>query len=745
MRHIKRFLKALLAAALGLACFATALACFNWGFLSMRDARQIDRLPPTPIAALAQGPYAVHGEVLAGNQVLTAPYSGEKAVFLRYRLEEEYRDSDNNIRTRTLDSGERRAPFLLKDTSGEVRINPSDQSSMQTSLSRTYRVKRGDRIYSEWIIRPGQSINILGAYDPETKWIHFDTRNWQIPAILSVGTLQAEGGKSLLQSGVLVSIASGLIAFGIALLLIALQIHRFWIYVLFMICGGMGFLWYTGLTNLKKDWSEAAILYQERYKATYPTPMPEQRSDLYAMRLLIERGAQKWPDRPLFNHVAERQFPLPYGLTETEIQQAKKLTDSIRPSSFQSPLMVSLLSAGGLVLGLMAFLAGILSIKQKRLMEHIPTASSSGLSYGLAELKGKILVGEELPCMQSRLKGKDCVAYHYKVEEKRKSGNKTKWVTIEEDIRRTPFWLEDEEGKIRVLPKDAIIEYSGRSKESKGGRIYTEWLLEPGLAIYTIGFAGLDPEKSDRLSLQKGTDRHNFFFISPRREEDILRSKGAKGFLATSFSLAAFLFAASVLWAGLGWFTPSALFQTALIIPLFLLLYTLILHFNDIIFLRNRCHKAWSDIHTILQRRFDLWPQLEKIAKTYLAHEKELLTALSSLRTEASLPPGETEKAEEIVQKERAVCNSFHARMESYPQLKAQSLVQEITHEIIRTENYLSLLRKGYADSVEIFNTRIQSFPDFFLAKMFRIKPIKTFSQQREKTLGEQDVLYKKT
>jgi hypothetical protein len=133
---------------------------------------------------------------------------------------------------------------------------------------------------------------------------------------------------------------------------------------------------------------------------------------------------------------------------------------------------------------------------------------------------------------------------------------------------------------------------------------------------------------------------------------------------------------------------------------------------------------------TILQKRADLWPQLERIVQAYLSHEKTLLSAIASLRRPSSPPEGDVDAADRIIQNEQQVSRHFMARLENYPELKGQALVQNLADEMRKTENYLALLRQGYSDSVEIYNTRIQSFPDFILALIFRFKKKKPFTSQ---------------
>src|SRR5690606_37370495 len=97
------------------------------GLNQLAHARQMGRMPQTPVAALVKGPYAISGEVKAGPEHLTTPYSASSAVYFRYRLQEEYRDADGERRTRTLEAGEHGTRFLLEDDTGTVAIAPGQQ------------------------------------------------------------------------------------------------------------------------------------------------------------------------------------------------------------------------------------------------------------------------------------------------------------------------------------------------------------------------------------------------------------------------------------------------------------------------------------------------------------------------------------------------------------------------------------------------------------------------------------------
>lgn len=710
------WLKRLLVLALGILGLILATVCFNWGFTSLSESRQMERLPPSPIAVLTDGPYAVSGRTERESNLLTAPYSERPVLYVRYLLEEEYRDSDGDRRTRTLDSGQQSTPFLLTDSSGSLRVDPTlSTSDINWALQRTYRERQGDLIYSEWTLSEGQRAELLGRFQPSNQTLVFSNLNFNLPATITDSSLQAAGGQSLLRAALTISLAAGLVSLGIAMILIGLGIHRFILYVSAMTLIMIAYLWGQGLYQLEQDWQRAGSLYQTRLTALGDSPTPEQRADLLAMRMLIARGAQPWPDRLFFEQLSDAYFPAPEGIDTALRQSTAERIETVPRNRFDNGLVALLATVSGAIISILLLWLGIRRIRLKRLIEHLPTAATTGLSYGLAELKGKAELQTEP--LTSKLTEHHCVAFHYLEQEKRGSGKKSRWVTLEEIDQRLPFELTDENGHVRVYPENATMQYSEKVTQRHGRRRYQEAWLPPGDELYCLGFAGLDADQPDRLALQHEQDQP--YILSTLDEQRLIQRKGAQGFLFTSVSLGLLLSAFLILLAYAGSLTPADLLLTALLIPVFLFLYTLILHYNDLIFLRNRCDKTKADIRTVLQKRHDLIPRLDQVLQGYLEHEQALQTALTKLRTanpEAGDSPDQIEQYNDQV---KALNRQLIARSEAYPELKANTLVTEFMEQVETTENYLSLLRNGYNDAVELYNTQIHSFPDLLLAKAF--------------------------
>lgn len=62
----------------------------------------------------------------------------------------------------------------------------------------------------------------------------------------------------------------------------------------------------------------------------------------------------------------------------------------------------------------------------------------------------------------------------------------------------------------------------------------------------------------------------------------------------------------------------------------------LVMVYNRLVSLRNRHANAFSQIDVQLQRRHELIPNLVELAKEYMRHESETLTAVVEARNTAS-------------------------------------------------------------------------------------------------------------
>jgi LemA protein len=151
--------------------------------------------------------------------------------------------------------------------------------------------------------------------------------------------------------------------------------------------------------------------------------------------------------------------------------------------------------------------------------------------------------------------------------------------------------------------------------------------------------------------------------------------------------------------------------------------------FNRLVTYRNRYKNAFSQIEVQLKRRHDLIPNLVETVKGYLKHERATLEAVIAARNQAAgglqraaRDPGDAEAIKNLAAAEGALTGAvgrIFALAESYPDLKANQNMMQLTEELRSTENRVAFARQAFNDSVTAYNTYKQTFPAVIFAGMF--------------------------
>jgi LemA protein len=148
--------------------------------------------------------------------------------------------------------------------------------------------------------------------------------------------------------------------------------------------------------------------------------------------------------------------------------------------------------------------------------------------------------------------------------------------------------------------------------------------------------------------------------------------------------------------------------------------------YNSLVQLRNKADNAWSQIDVQLQRRFDLIPNLVESVKAYANHEEGVFTKVAELRTSWAQASSVHEKAE-LANELTNTLKTIMAVSENYPELKANQNFSELQEELQNTENKISYSRQFYNDVVTKYNTKLEVFPDNFIASMFHFEAAELF------------------
>lgn len=111
-----------------------------------------------------------------------------------------------------------------------------------------------------------------------------------------------------------------------------------------------------------------------------------------------------------------------------------------------------------LIIGIILFIKGFKWQKQKRLIEDTPTSKIRGLAMGDVEVYGEAKNINDKEFIISPFSETPCFYCKYTIEEYRRSGKNSRWVTIQQGEERVLFYLKDDTDKVLVNIKEAEID-----------------------------------------------------------------------------------------------------------------------------------------------------------------------------------------------------------------------------------------------------------------------------------------------
>jgi LemA protein len=147
--------------------------------------------------------------------------------------------------------------------------------------------------------------------------------------------------------------------------------------------------------------------------------------------------------------------------------------------------------------------------------------------------------------------------------------------------------------------------------------------------------------------------------------------------------------------------------------------------YNSLVRLKHQVARAWADIDVLLKQRHDELPKLVDTCRQYMAYERETLERVIAARSRVAdarehrdigaLGSAETEL--------RAGLGRLFALAENYPELKASDSFQHLQSRISELENGIADRRELYNASVNLYNVRIEQFPDLLVARPLGYRP----------------------
>ncbi len=157
--------------------------------------------------------------------------------------------------------------------------------------------------------------------------------------------------------------------------------------------------------------------------------------------------------------------------------------------------------------------------------------------------------------------------------------------------------------------------------------------------------------------------------------------------------------------------------------------------YNGVIKQDENVKKAWANVEAEYQNRSDLVQNLVNTVKGAANFEQETLTQLVEARAKATsvnftadqLTPENIAKFQAAQGQMTGALSKLLAVVENYPDLKATQNFLQLQGQLEGIENSIKNSRKIFNDAINMYNTKIRSFPMNMFASMFGFSPKEGF------------------
>lgn len=152
---------------------------------------------------------------------------------------------------------------------------------------------------------------------------------------------------------------------------------------------------------------------------------------------------------------------------------------------------------------------------------------------------------------------------------------------------------------------------------------------------------------------------------------------------------------------------------------------------------RNKAQEALSGVDVQLKKRSNLIPNILKIAKKFMEHEKSLLTEITELRAKVEKDYDENDK--EAVREHLAAADQLAGKMnglmvqvENYPDLKSDQTMIQAMQTYNEVEEQIAASRRFYNSAVTLLNNSVQIFPGNIIAGMAGVSEMPFYEAEEE-------------
>ena len=157
--------------------------------------------------------------------------------------------------------------------------------------------------------------------------------------------------------------------------------------------------------------------------------------------------------------------------------------------------------------------------------------------------------------------------------------------------------------------------------------------------------------------------------------------------------------------------------------------------YNGIVKQDENVKKAWNNVEAEYQNRADLVDNLVSTVKGAADFEQQTLTAVVEARAKATsvninadnLTPEKIAEFQAAQGQLTGALSRLLATVEAYPTLKATDNFKQLQGQLEGIENNIKTARKTFNEAVNVYNTKVRSFPMNILSGIFGFSPKEGF------------------
>jgi LemA protein len=148
--------------------------------------------------------------------------------------------------------------------------------------------------------------------------------------------------------------------------------------------------------------------------------------------------------------------------------------------------------------------------------------------------------------------------------------------------------------------------------------------------------------------------------------------------------------------------------------------------YNRLVGLKQQVDRSWADVQNVYQRRADLIPNLVRTVEGAANFEKTTLNdviqarqQVTKVQVDPNAAPADPQTLQRFQQTQDQLSNTLSRLLvvvERYPELKANANFQELQAQLEGTENRITVERRKFNETVQPYNTAVQTMPTALFA-----------------------------